>query len=340
MGKKKNIPIELKKLIKSAVDDGLSKRGAAKRFGVSESAVRAIIKRYQERGSFDSQKSTGRKRKTTKREEKKLVNLSKSDPRKTAPELRNELEKNYGVNISVSTVQRRLRENMLFGRRPAKKPLISAKNRAARVKFAKAHLDWTPQQWSKVLWSDESKFMLFGSDGIKYIRRPPNTRFDPKYQLPTIKHGGGNVMVWGCFSRDSIGPIHWIKGIMDGCMYKDIIKDHMLPHAKNKMPRGWIFQQDNDPKHTSKVVISFFQSKKIRVLDWPSQSPDLNPIEHLWEHLDRQLKHRKPSNQQEFFGMIEKAWNEIDLNVLINLVDSMPRRCQAVIEAKGYATRY
>lgn len=72
--------------------------------------------------------------------------------------------------------------------------------------------------------------------------------------------------VWGCFSRDMIGPIHRIEGIMDGAVYRDIVSDKMLPHARAKMPRGWVFQQDNDPKHTSKVAKIFFETKKIRVL--------------------------------------------------------------------------
>jgi hypothetical protein len=82
-----------------------------------------------------------------------------------------------------------------------------------------------------------------------------------KYQLPSIKHGGGNVMVWGCFNRDCVGPIQLIDGIMEKNIYKDIIKDVM--HPQDKMPRGWIFQQDNDPKHTSTLVKKFFKIKKI-----------------------------------------------------------------------------
>jgi DDE superfamily endonuclease len=182
--------------------------------------------------------------------------------------------------------------------------------------------------------------MLFGTDGIKYVRRPINERFNPKYHLPTVKHGGGNFMVWGCFSRDSIGPIQRIEGIMDQVMYKGILKDTMLPHAKNQMPRGWIFQDDNDPKHTAKSVKEFLATEKVRLLEWPSQSPDLNPIEHLWEHLDRQLTGRKPSNKDDLFEKMKVAWNEIPLDVVINLVDSMPRPCQAVINARGYPTKY
>ena len=67
----------------------------------------------------------------------------------------------------------------------------------ARLKFARTHLDWSVADWGRVLWSDESKFNLFSSDGIRYVRRPLGQRNNPKYQVPTVKHGGGSVMVWG-----------------------------------------------------------------------------------------------------------------------------------------------
>jgi DDE superfamily endonuclease len=92
---------------------------------------------------------------------------------------------------------------------------------------------------------------------------------------------------------------------MDGPMYKDIVNNIMLPHAKRTIPKEWIFQQDNDPKHTSKVASDFFTYTKIRVMPWPSQSLDLNPIEHQWEHLGRQMTDFRQANKREIFEKLK-----------------------------------
>lgn len=178
------------------------------------------------------------------------------------------------------------------------------------------------------------------SDGIKYVRRPINKRYDVRYQIPTVKHGGGNVMVWGYFSRNGVGPLVQIEGNMDRFMYENILKMHMLPYAKENMPPEWYFQHDNDPKHKSKHIIDFMKRKKVRVLEWPSQSSDLNPIEHLWEELDRRVRCRNYSNKQALFHALQKEWEKIPFERIQKLVDSMPARCAAVIKANGYATKY
>ena len=147
-------------------------------------------------------------------------------------------------------------------------------------------------------------------------------------------------MIWGCFSRSGVGPIHKIAEKMNRFLYKDILQNVMLPYAEENMPLCWNFQQDNDPKHTSKLLKEWFVEEKVNVLQWPSQSPDLNPIEHLWEELERRIRKKNMKNNTELWETIQEEWNQISVDVCKTLVDSMPRRCQAVLEAKGYATKY
>lgn len=114
----------------------------------------------------------------------------------------------------------------------------------------------------------------------------------------------------------------------------------MLPHLREKMPPSSIFQQDNDPKHSSRLARNFLSDNDVNVLDWPSQSPDLNPIENLWELLDREVKRKHPSNKRELEEILRSEWEKISINTLISLVDSMPSRLREVIKNKGYATKY
>jgi len=101
-----------------------------------------------------------------------------------------------------------------------------------------------------------------------------------------------------------------------------------------------VFQQDNDPKHISKLARKFFQNNNIRLMEWPAQSPDLNPIENLWADVKSAVSKAKCSNNNQLWDVVQHTWKAIPLKRCQDLVDSMKRRCKAVIQNKGYTTKY
>ncbi|GBN18926.1 Transposable element Tcb1 transposase [Araneus ventricosus] len=151
-----------------------------------------------------------------------------------------------------------------------------------------------------------------------------------------MKHGDGNVMVWECVSRLGMGLLRRIQGIMDKFQYEDILKNTMRPHARNSLGRDFIFQQDNDPKHRSKHIQNRFARRHMTLLEWPSGSPH----EGVWAELERRLVGRNARNADKKFSQLEEEWKKIPLSFIQTLLDSMPRRCQAVIDAKEFPTKY
>lgn len=326
-----------KLIIVSEYNNGSTQKDICEKYSLAKSVVSRIINKFKSSGAVETLHSGGRPRKTTVRDDARIVREIKRDPTISASGIINTLN----LNVSLRTVQRRACEAGLKSYRAARKPYISEKNRKARIKFAQQHVDWSTQRWKTVLFSDESKFNLKDSDGMRRVRRPKNKRLDPKYCQGTIKYGGGNIMVWGCVSGQGIGPIHHINGIMDRFQYKNILRDVMLPHAEWNMPLMWRFQHDNDPKHTSKHVRDWLERKKVEVIEWPAQSPDLNPIENLWEIVNKRVNREQVAgNKDKLFEAVQTAWYQIPKQIIDNLIDSMHRRCVAVIKNKGYAIDY
>jgi transposase len=340
MGKRRSLSPATRARVVTLRHENHTLRRIAEIVGRSETACRQACKLFQGTGGYSDRQRTGRPPKTSEKVDRIIHRLSEKDRSKTAVDIQREIANYQGAQISVRTVRRRLIRFGLHGRIARKKPFVSLRNRQRRLQFARAHLHWTRNDWSRVLWSDESKFQRFGSDGRTYVRRRPGEEFDRKCLKPTVKGGGGSVMVWGAFSRNGMGPIHRIDGIMDRFVYRQILTDVLEPYADDFLPLNWIFQQDNDPKHTARVVQQWFQDQKIAVLNWPAQSPDLNPIENIWHFIDRDIKLKKPSNLNELFTVIESSWRNISVNLCAKLVDSMHNRCRAVIKNCGYATKY
>lgn len=336
----KRTSLDIRKVVIKLHNEGKVSREIAKILAIGKSTVNDIINKFKTTGTLEDKYCPGRPRKTTNRVDKVIKRKAVADVKKNAAIIARELREENLADISQSTVSRRLTEVGLFGRVGVKKPRIVKQNKKARLEFAKKYQSWTVEDWKKVLFSDETKINLFGNDGRRYVRRPKGTRNDSRYQTPTVKHGGGSIMLWGAFSWKGVGPIFKIEGTMNSAMYRDIILKEMLPYARQNMPRGWIFQQDNDPKHRSQLLQQVFSKKNIRVLEWPSQSPDLNPIEHLWQELKLRVGTEHCANKAALWGKVQEEWKNISQDRIIKLIESMPHRCAAVIASKGMATKY
>jgi len=166
--------------------------------------------------------------------------------------LAQEIAERSKIVVPSSTTTRTLNNERFYSRTPRKKPLISEKTRALRLEFAKKHLNKDMEFWKKVLFTDESKYNIFGYDGKSKVWRKPNTAMDSKHLIPTVKHGGGSVMVWGAVAGSGVGNLVFVKGIMNHFQYKTIFENN-LKASVDKLSFGasWIFQQDYDPKHCS-----------------------------------------------------------------------------------------
>jgi len=320
---------------------GLSACQIASRTGVCKSTVAKLTKECHP-GKENS--SGGRPSKLTSTDRRAIIQHITTGKADNAVQVTHHINSIITTPVSSQTVRNVLKAANLKAVTKKKKPLLSISHRKRRLDFALAHQNWTVEGWKRVIWSDETKINRIGSDGKVYVWKKKGGPLTDREINGTLKFGGGSLMVWGCMGWNGVGMLAEVEGRMDAEQYVDILNHHLLPSMAESGidEEDIIFQQDNDPKHTSRRAREWFEEHNIHLLDWPAQSPDVNVIEHLWGILKKKLiaYEHPPKGVWELWERVVVEWGQITAEDCQKLIESMPRRIEAVIKAKGGHTKY
>ena len=258
-------------------EKGDSERTIARDLSLSKTAVHNIISRYLANGQTQAEKRTGRFSMNTPRMERTLVRSVLKSRRQRLVDISRE------NMMSSQTARRTLHRLGYHGRVAKKKPYLTRVHIRKRKEWALEMAKKPESFWENVIFSDESKFELFGTKRRAIVWRRPGEEYLPSCLRGSVKFGGGSVMVWAAI---------WLSGkselvFIDGDKYMEILDLHLLPVIRNDM--DVIFQHDGATCHTASKTKKWISDNLMQMLQWVPQSPDMNPIEHVWDYLDSHL---------------------------------------------------
>uniref|UniRef100_A0A674DDL4 Tc1-like transposase DDE domain-containing protein n=1 Tax=Salmo trutta TaxID=8032 RepID=A0A674DDL4_SALTR len=266
--------------------------------------VRRLRQRYRETGRTADRPRSGRPRVTTPAQDQYIRTSHPRDRYRMATTTARVTPGTQNPSISAKAVPNRLRETGLRTCRPVVKQVLTRYHWQQRHLWAQTHCRWTRQDWQKVLFTGESRFCLTRGDGQIRVYRQRNERYTEACTLERDR-GGGSVMVWGGVSRHHRTELVVIAGNLNIVRYRENIHlPHVVPFLQAHP--DMTLHHDNATSHTARFVRDFLQDRSVSVLPWPAKSPDLKPIEHIWDLLDRRVRARAipPRNVQELAG----AW--------------------------------
>ncbi|GFW76124.1 transposable element Tcb2 transposase [Trichonephila clavipes] len=308
------------------IEEGRKITDVAREFDIGHSVVSRLWKSFKTTGMCSRRHGGGRVRSTTPAEDRYIVLSAKRNRRTTAQQVTNQFLAASGKQISRKTVARRLRGGGLYARRPVVCVPLTRQHRTARLQWCREHHNWTEQDWACVLFSDESRFSLSSECRRQLIWRESGTAYRPENIQEKDRYPTCSVMVWAGIMINGRTRLHVVaNGTMTGQRYIDEV---LLPHVR--LFRGavgdkFVFMDDNATCHRILAVQDCLDSEGIQRLVWPARSPDLNPIENVWDALGRQVAGRNypPTNKNTLIRALTEEWDKLPQQLLDNVVQSM-----------------
>ena len=285
--------------------DGQSQRIVGKKVGVSQCCVGNVPKKLKIDAPLTNVPGQDRKRLSTEREDRCLLQISKADRTKSSHQLSSKFTLSKGAQLSARTIHRRLLDAGYRRYTVKRKPIRNALQRKVRLQFANDYIIWLPYDWKRIMWTDGAHFELFNRKKRTLVRSESEKSFSFVSRMPTE---GASISLWGCMTSEGINDLVFYDGCVNGQTYIHVISDTLRRFIKPRFSANdsFMLMQDDAPLHTCNYAMKFFKANSIPVISCPSTSPDLNPIENIWDIINDGLKTMWPRNLKELQSMIEQ----------------------------------
>ncbi|GFU01082.1 transposable element Tcb1 transposase [Trichonephila clavipes] len=295
----------------------LSYRAVAARVQRNSSTIMRVSKQWTDEGRTARESGSGPRNVTSARDDRRLVRMALTDRTASSRQLAAQLSTATGVSLCASSIRRRLLQRGLRARIPLYRIPLTQNHGRLRWQWAYVHRSWQAD-WQRYA-------------GERHI---------PECIIERHSGRTPGVMVWGAIAYHGRSQLLRIMGNLNSTRYiKEVLQPQAIPFLQG-LP-GAVFQQDNARPHVAKTVKSYLDSQQVQLLPWPAYSPDMSPIDHVWDIVGWRLARdlRPVASTDELWLSIQTIWNTVPQADIQNLFNSMPRRVAALIAARGGHTK-
>ena len=326
--------IVLRARIVALRQEGYSYGAIETKTGVSKSVAFRWCQRFEEDANLSDRKRSGRPPVVTAEGAAEIVESLKRTRslRVTQRELHHE-----GVSLSLSTIHSHATA-LAEVKSVRKKPLLTEDHKEARLQFARLHIHRPLEFWRSMLFTDEKSYETFRPPSHVWVVRGESAPVQPTVKRPP------KIQLWAGISYYGITSLYRLYGKQTSASYVERLEENLQDEVSDIFTGQWTFMHDSTCTgygvHGAAATQEWLNTHVRWLKPWPANSPDLNPIENVWGMLTRQVESRNPKSVEEYSSALDDAWAEMDQAKIRNLIDSMPRRLRAVIDAEGGNTKY
>jgi len=320
------------------LEGGLSQAEVSRRVGRSRHAVQAAWNRWLETNSNVNLPRSGRPPSTSARDDRVMINAVRGErfmPYRV-------IAANLPFRMSRQTLNRRVVLLGFRSRRPLLRIPLSPANRAARLLWCTERRNTDAAYWNTVVFSDESRFNLDFNDGRVRVHRRVSERYMEACIIEHDRYGGGGIMVWGAICANDRSRLVFVDGIMTATRYiEEVLVPEAIPFVLSRP--GLIFMHDNARPHSAFNTQYQLEEAGVEMLPWPARSPDLNPIEHVWDIMGRRVSSAypfPPATLHQLRQRLQEQWDAMTVEEVNHLILSMPDRVNECAAKNGGHTHY